>query len=145
MAAAQGAASGRAALRRWRLRHARPARLLRRDRLAAVVEPAGRGLSAGAQYRTRWRGLLLRRSAGALSGDFYWARVPVEGGVAFELAGWKTLPEGAALADWATALLGAPDGAERLDYADPARGWYRWASIRDGRLDGCLFLSPAGN
>jgi len=95
--------------------------------------------------RARWRGLLLRRSAGTLSGDVYWARVPVEGGVAFELAGWTTLPEGAALEDWATVLLGSPDGAERLDYADPARGWYRWASIRDGRLDGCLFLSPAGN
>ncbi len=95
--------------------------------------------------RARWRGLLLRRSARALSGDVYWARVPVEGGVAFELAGWSTLPEGAALEDWATVLLGSPDGAERLDYADPARGWYRWASIRDGRLDGCLFLSPAGN
>ncbi len=94
--------------------------------------------------RMTWRGLLLRRRAGPVDGDFYWARVPLDGGVAFELGGWAALPEGAALEAWATALLGAPAEAERLDYADPARGLFRWASIREGRLDGCLFLSSAG-
>ena len=41
-----------------------------------------------------WRGLLLRREEVAPTGDFYWARVPLAGGHAFDLAGWQALPDG---------------------------------------------------
>jgi assimilatory nitrate reductase catalytic subunit len=75
----------------------------------------------------RWRGLLVRRAADAFEGDFYWARVPVLGGEAFELAGAAAPP----------ALL----EGERLEYVDAGRGLYRAAQLVEGRLEACLFIA----
>ncbi len=90
---------------------------------------------------TRWRGLLLRRDDGALAGGFYWARVPIERGHAYQLAGWDALPEGPALAAFVSALLGAPAEADRLEMVDARRGTYRYAVLVDGRLEAWLMLS----
>ena len=93
---------------------------------------------------TQWRGLLLRRSGGALPRDLYWARVPVERGQAYELAGWDALPEGDGFAGFVAALLGSPAGAERIEAVDPRRGTYRYALLVEGRLEAWLILSRAG-
>ena len=93
---------------------------------------------------TRWRGLLLRRRAGALPGGFYWARVPVERGQAYELAGWDALPDGEDREALVATLLAGPAGAERLEAADHRRGTYRYALLVEGRLEAWLILSRAG-
>ncbi len=93
---------------------------------------------------TCWRGVLLRRADLAPEGDFYWSRVPLAGGHAFDLAGWQALPGGDDLEPWVLALLGASSMSELIVYADPGRGAFRFAYVVDGRLDACLFLARDG-
>ena len=89
-----------------------------------------------------WRGILLRRTELALSdGPYYWARLPLATGHAFSLAGWKPLPTGRESESWIANLLDARDDTERVIYADPGRGTFRYASIVRGRLDACLLLA----
>jgi assimilatory nitrate reductase catalytic subunit len=101
-----------------------------------------------ARLETRWRGFLLRRPAitpRAEGGkEFYWARIPIAAGHAYELAGWRELPQEADAEAWVMSLLGALDGAELIVYVDQGRGALRYASIVDGRLDACLFLARDG-
>jgi assimilatory nitrate reductase catalytic subunit len=92
----------------------------------------------------RWRGVLLRRADFAPVGDFHWARVPLAGGHAFDLAGWEALPSGDALEPWVLALLGASAMSELIVYADTGRGAYRFAYVHNGRLEACLFLARDG-
>ncbi|GIL41334.1 nitrate reductase [Roseiterribacter gracilis] len=81
-----------------------------------------------------WRALLLRRATDVLPGDgFYWTRVALESGEAFLLAGWDAMPA-------IDTLLG--DG-ERIDYT--SRDTVRAASLVDGKLDSCLFVTQSGN
>jgi assimilatory nitrate reductase catalytic subunit len=94
-----------------------------------------------ASLPTRWRGFLLRRSENSPRAEFYWARIPLARGHAYELAGWHELPREAEAEEWVTGLIGAPDDAELVVYADPGRGALRYASLVDGCLDACLFLA----
>jgi len=88
-----------------------------------------------------WHGLLLRRTGFSPAGPFYWARIPLPEGQAFELAGWEPLPSGHSTEAWVRTLLGAPEEPELIIYADPGRGAFRYASILGNRLDACLFLA----
>src|SRR5207244_13445815 len=88
-----------------------------------------------------WRGLVLRHSERLPEGPFYWARVPLDEGHAFDLAGWAPLPSGRATEAWVTELLASPVAPELVIYADPARGAFRYASLVEGRLDACLFIA----
>ncbi len=89
-----------------------------------------------------WRGVLLRRGTSPLAmGPFYWSRIPLRNGHAFELAGWEPLPSGRGSDAWVRELLGAPPSGELVIYADPAHGTFRYASVVDDRLDGCLLLA----
>jgi assimilatory nitrate reductase catalytic subunit len=88
-----------------------------------------------------WRGMLLLREESTLVGPFYWARVPLLRGHAFDLAGWEPLPGGCGTEAWIAELLSAPARAEMVIYADPAHGRFRYASFVDNRLDAALFLS----
>jgi assimilatory nitrate reductase catalytic subunit len=90
---------------------------------------------------TCWRGFLLRRSDIAFAGEFYWARVPLERGHAFDLAGWEPLPGDVVSERWILDFLGAQPGAELVVYADPGRGAFRYASLVAGRLEACIFLA----
>jgi assimilatory nitrate reductase catalytic subunit len=89
----------------------------------------------------QWRGVLLRQSERLPSGSYYWARVPLANGHAFDLAGWEPLPSGSGSEAWVSALLGAPPTAELVIYADPGRGAFRYASLLAGRLEAGLFLA----
>jgi assimilatory nitrate reductase catalytic subunit len=93
---------------------------------------------------TRWCGVLLRRADFAPVGDFHWARVPLAGGHAFDLAGWDALPSGDALEPWVLELLGASAMSELIVYADTGRGAFRFAYVHNGRLEACLFLARDG-
>jgi assimilatory nitrate reductase catalytic subunit len=91
---------------------------------------------------TFWHGLLLRRTGlPPLEQPYYWARTPIVGGQAFELAGWEPLPSGRNTEAWVAGILGAPADAELMIYADPGRGAFRYASLLDDRLEACLFLA----
>ncbi len=89
---------------------------------------------------THWRGVLLHRRAVRPSAA-YWSRVPVQAGHALDLAGTEPLPEGRALGAFVAQLLDAPEGAERLELADPRRGIWRLAALLHGRVEACLFLA----
>jgi assimilatory nitrate reductase catalytic subunit len=99
---------------------------------------------AVARLMTRWRGFLLRRSEMRPRGEFYWARIPLAAGHAYELAGWQQLPREAEAEEWITGLLDAPGKADTIVYADEGRGALRYARLADGRLDACLFLARDG-
>jgi len=55
------------------------------------------------------------------------------------IGGAEALP--AALGGFAARLLDLPADAEWVELADPARGVWRFAALRDGRLEACLFLA----
>ena len=86
---------------------------------------------------TQWRGLLLHAHP-VRPTDVHWSRIPLEHGHAFDLAGTDPLPD--ALGAFAATLMAAGD-AEIMEMADPARGVWRYAALRGGRLLACLFLS----
>jgi assimilatory nitrate reductase catalytic subunit len=88
---------------------------------------------------TAWRGLLLHAHAVRPSGTV-WSRIPLDHGHAFDLTGAEALPEGAALGRFARDLMAA-GGAEIMELADPSRGVWRYAALRDGRLTACLYLT----
>jgi assimilatory nitrate reductase catalytic subunit len=119
------------------------------DRLVgAVTDPvSGQPELKGTPVRvtllpTFWRGRLVRRTAAPLAdGPYYWARIPLDKGQAFALAGWDPLPGGKDRDAWIVELLGASPTTELITYADPGRGAFRYASIIDDRLDACLLLA----
>ncbi|HEU0216124.1 MAG TPA: molybdopterin-dependent oxidoreductase [Stellaceae bacterium] len=89
----------------------------------------------------RWRGLVFSHAERLPAGPYYWARVPLARGHAFDLAGWTALPSGRGTESWIAGLLDAPADPELVIYADPSGGLFRYASIVDGRLDACLFIA----
>jgi assimilatory nitrate reductase catalytic subunit len=89
----------------------------------------------------QWHALLLRGAEQMPRGPYYWARVPLERGHAFTLAGWEALPSDSGSKFWISALLDAPPAAELVIYADPARGTFRYASVVGRRLAACLFIA----
>lgn len=82
---------------------------------------------------TRWRGFLITRRLIEPDGLVYWTRATLAGGHLYELAGDTDI---ALLADW---LL--PHEGERLEAIDRARSNARWAVLREGRLEACLFVA----
>jgi assimilatory nitrate reductase catalytic subunit len=89
--------------------------------------------------------LLSRTEVSPGHGPHYWARIPLDEGHAFELAGWEPLPSGRNTAFWINELLGSPAEPELVIYADPGRGVFRYASIVNDRLQACLFLARRGS
>ena len=88
---------------------------------------------------TAWRGLLLHAHAVRPDG-VTWSRIPIEHGHAFNLASPDPLPPGAPLATFAHELMAAGE-AEIMEMADPSRGVWRFAALREGRLLACLYLT----
>ncbi|EPX82560.1 nitrate reductase [Salipiger mucosus] len=91
-----------------------------------------------APFAARWYGFAV--SAGDMHPDCaYWALAPTTTGYRAELAGTNTP------ADWlaeARRLFGLDETAEAQVASDPAKGGFRVAFHRDGRLEAALFVAP---
>jgi assimilatory nitrate reductase catalytic subunit len=83
---------------------------------------------------SRFHGVLLRRTGGALPAQCHWTRVPLASGHLYHLAGDEQ-PD-------TTRLLGPlGDRAEYIEAEDPARGVMRCAALVDSVLEACLFVA----
>jgi assimilatory nitrate reductase catalytic subunit len=113
------------------------------DRVSGQPELKATPVRATALPST-WHGRLARRCDATLpSGPYFWARVPLARGHAFELAGWEALPDGTMLETWAATLLDARR-SDLVAYADPGRHTFRFAVVDGDRLDDALFLAAPG-
>jgi assimilatory nitrate reductase catalytic subunit len=103
-------------------------------------QPEAKGTPAAiAPVEFLFRGFVLARTMIALPANTWWARVAVAGGTGLLLA------TNDAPSNWharAQALFGAD--CELAEYVDVQRGIARVAAFREGRLEGCLFVGPAG-
>jgi assimilatory nitrate reductase catalytic subunit len=93
-----------------------------------------------------WHGVLVTRFAPAMQGQFYAARVPLEGGLQrVTLAGYKTLPASEALSAWGLRLCGAPPDAERVEFFDAKRAIYRLGVFTGQTCVAALFIHADKN
>jgi assimilatory nitrate reductase catalytic subunit len=119
-------------------------------RINALVNPATDPLSGQPEskhtpvqaepYRPKWHAFILSRNEIERADVEYW--VGGRSGTCFrmELAG-NERPE--SWRDWARERLAVGDGEiEWIAYRDPGAGRYRYAAVREGRLLGCVFISP---
>ncbi|MFN5665962.1 molybdopterin dinucleotide binding domain-containing protein, partial [Bradyrhizobium sp.] len=119
-------------------------------RVNALVNPAVDPLSGQPEskhtpvkadpYAPKWHAFILSRDAIKRPASGYWVYGKAGDGTRLELA-LDTRPE--SWRDWARAQLGL-DGVEIewIAYRDPAAGRFRYAAVRDGRLEGCVFIAP---
>ncbi len=95
---------------------------------------------------TFWRAIAIGRMAACAiaAGDHgVWSHTPRPGGLALSrFTGFAPLAASNAVAA-ARLLLNVPDGADCLDYADPARGVFRLAVIERGGVRLLLHIAPA--
>ena len=91
-------------------------------------------------YLPKWHAFILSRSEIERPETGYW--VSGRAGLCWrmELAGDK---RPVSWRDWAGAQLRVGQvGTEWIAYRDTSAGRYRYAAIRDGRLEGCVFIAP---
>ena len=89
-----------------------------------------------APLRVSWHGFVLARRRLDLHDQLHWTEVGGNGYWRYELAD-DVMP--ASWPDAARVLLGE---GEWLELEDRATGRYRGALVRDGRLEGCIFVAP---
>jgi assimilatory nitrate reductase catalytic subunit len=83
-----------------------------------------------------WQGFILSREPLQIDGAAYRVQVPSDGVHRYELAGERIS------SDWGGWARGLVTGAgDWIEFRDAARGRYRAALIRDGRLLACLFVT----
>ena len=121
-------------------------------RVGALVNPVVDPISGEPEFKhtparvsaraMAWYGALLVRGTPRLATTDWWARAAGEQHARYELAG-AAAPE-----DWtafARELLGGVDGSAGggtwIDAADPAKGSYRAAWLRDGRIEASLYIA----
>jgi assimilatory nitrate reductase catalytic subunit len=121
-----------------------------RARVGAVINPSADPLSGQPEFKHtpvrvtprhyRWHAFALSRRALDFAEADYCVRSLGKGYSRYDLAG-DVAP--ASWPAWSRAQLGAVlDEPERIEYADPASGQYRFAVLSQGRLEACLFVSP---
>jgi assimilatory nitrate reductase catalytic subunit len=86
-----------------------------------------------------YRGFLLTRQPVVLRDRTWWARVALTGGAGYLIA---TNEEPKLWREHASSLA---TNAELAEFIDIPHGIYRAAAFRDGRLESCLFVGPAGS
>ncbi|MEW6640231.1 MAG: molybdopterin-dependent oxidoreductase [Pseudomonadota bacterium] len=91
-------------------------------------------------YTPKWHAFILSRNEIARPAAGYWVHGKAGHCWRLELTGDER-PE--SWRDWARAQLGLADTEiEWIAYRDPAAGLFRYAAVRDGRLEGCVFIAP---
>ena len=91
-------------------------------------------------YAPKWHAFILSRREIERPAAGYWVSGQAGTGWRMELTiderpvSWR---------DWARARLGLEHAdIEWIAYRDPTAGRYRYAAVRDGRLQGCVFIAP---
>jgi assimilatory nitrate reductase catalytic subunit len=96
---------------------------------------------AVAPFVAQWHGVAMLRRPKDTVGTEYWTRAAIPHGWRYELAGTQALQDAEA---WSRAFLDVGDGeVEWLVYRDHRLGQHRVAAVRNGRLEGCVFVGPA--
>jgi assimilatory nitrate reductase catalytic subunit len=118
-------------------------------RVGALVSPAVDPLSGQpeskhtparvASFVVAWQGFAVSRGPLLLRDACWWSSMRGDGFMRYELAGRRVFKD---WTPWARRLLGAAPAADWLEYVDRATGIYRAAYLVDGRIEGCVFLSP---
>jgi assimilatory nitrate reductase catalytic subunit len=94
-------------------------------------------------FQVDWLGFVLTRRPLEVSELAWWVLAQGNQVVSYEAALRRTP------ADWSKWMRGLlkfnADGADYLDYHDPAAGAYRAAVVRDGKLECCAFFSKRDN
>jgi assimilatory nitrate reductase catalytic subunit len=119
-------------------------------RVNALVNPATDPISGqpeskhtpvkAAAYLPKWQAFILSRNEIERPATGYWVSGLIGACWRMELAGDERPPS---WRDWALAQLHlAPEHIEWIAYRDPKAGRYRYAAVRDGRLEGCVFIAP---
>jgi assimilatory nitrate reductase catalytic subunit len=91
-------------------------------------------------FRAAWYGFVISRERVEFSAPEWRVAIRGDGHWRQELAGLEPVDDWTA---WAREHLGT-DG-DWLDFADPAHGRYRGARLLDGKLEACVFISPAAD
>jgi assimilatory nitrate reductase catalytic subunit len=119
-------------------------------RINALVNPATDPISGQPElkhtpvraepYLPKWHVFILSRREIENPAGGYWVRGRMERCFRMELA-FDQRPE--SWRDWAHERLGLAEAEiEWIAYRDPAAGRFRYAAVRDGRLQGCVFIAP---
>ena len=91
-------------------------------------------------YLPKWHVFILSRREIETPAGGYWVRGRMERYFRMELA-FDERPE--SWRDWARERLRAERGRDRMDrLSRPGIGRFRYAAVRDGRLQGCVFIAP---
>jgi len=92
-------------------------------------------------YAAKWYGFILAKhsiNTDVIGG--YWVKIKGKQFYRYEIAGEEAIEN---FADWSKAILqDLAEGAERIDYEDPAQNRYRTALVKDNRLQAALFVAP---
>ena len=90
-----------------------------------------------------WHGLLLARdSSTVIPNGICWSIAPIANGFAFDMMGSVPLDQVIDSERTLRDLLRVSSHAELVSYSDPKRAVFRYAGLRDGRLEACLFFAP---
>ena len=89
-------------------------------------------------FAARWHAFALTRRRIAPPDEGFWVEGRADGHWRQELAGDATPAD---WDGWARERL-SPEGGEWVAYRDASARRFRYASVRDGRLEGCLFVAP---
>jgi assimilatory nitrate reductase catalytic subunit len=119
-------------------------------RVNALVNPATDPLSGQPEskhtpvkadpYTPKWHAFILSRREVLRPAAGYWAYGKAGTCWRLELTGDE---RPASWRDWARAQLGLEHAEiEWIAYRDPTAGRFRYAAVRDGRLEGCVFIAP---
>jgi len=118
-------------------------------RVNALVNPATDPISGQPEskhtpvkaeaYLPKWHAFILSRQEIERPAGGYWVSGLSGNCWRMELAGEERPPS---WRDWARAQLRVGPDVEWIAYRDPNAGRYRYAAVRDGRLEGCVFVAP---
>ncbi|HXI08375.1 MAG: molybdopterin-dependent oxidoreductase [Bradyrhizobium sp.] len=119
-------------------------------RINALVNPAVDPISGQPElkhtpvraepYSPKWHVFILSRREIERPAAGYWVRGRLERYFRMELA-FDEAP--ANWDEWARGRLGLTEAEiEWIAYRDPGAGRYRYGAVRDGRLEGCVFVAP---
>lgn len=119
-------------------------------RVGSLVSPAVDPVSGEPEFKhtparvarlvVAWQGFALSRKRLSVRDATAWSLTPSDHCLRFELAGRRVFGN---WSRWARRLLDAHDPeCDWIEYSDRGIGVYRAAHLVEGRLEGCVFLSP---